>query len=117
MPELKLLSERTGVFHGTEVVQSKYQIDDCYGLIHEIFGERVEDFSIKILKRNEYIPQIYKDEDIVNCEIYGFVIQTTSYGFLDKEEIDKMINGYQYALHVVELLEKKFALSLTKKPG
>ena len=116
MPEIKLISERTGIVHGTDVIKREYVVDDCYNIHREIFGENIEYFSIKVLKRNEYIPQLYVEEDVMEDLIYGFAIQTTSYGSLEKVEIRKMIKGYQYALDVVELLEKEFASSLSKRP-
>ena len=40
--------------------------------------------------------------------MYGFTIETTSYGSLSSEEITKVIDGLREAQEVVEVLKEKF---------
>lgn len=67
--------------------------------------------SIFIAKNWElrYLPDIYfhnlfykKDDEKT------FTIQTTSYGSLNAEEIQKVVEGYQEALEVVKVLTESF---------
>lgn len=58
--------------------------------------------------RMEYLPEIYAVDDFHRDELEGFEIQTTSYGALRIDDIDKVINGLKEAQEVVKILENKF---------
>lgn len=56
-----------------------------------------------------YMPSIYTRDDLMgDGHIIGFEIQTTSYGALPVEEIRKVIECYENAVRVVEILTKEF---------
>ena len=58
-------------------------------------------------EREEYLPEIYVIDD-GEMHVFGFEIQTTSYGSLSAEETKKMIAGLNEAIEVVEILTKEF---------
>lgn len=55
----------------------------------------------------DYLPHIYSRDDN-DMKVLGFEIQTTSYGALSVEEIQKVVAGYNEALKVVAVLTKEF---------
>lgn len=59
-------------------------------------------------KIDNYIHDIYTEENSDTFEITGFEIQTTSYGALKTEEIEKIVKGYNIAIKTVKELEKIF---------
>lgn len=59
-------------------------------------------------KIDNYIHDIYIEENSDTFEITGFEIQTTSYGALKTEEIEKVVEGYNIAIKTVKELEKIF---------
>ena len=58
-------------------------------------------------EKADYLPHIYVRDDN-DLHVLGFEIQTTSYGALNAEEIQKVIAGYNEALEVVAVLTKEF---------
>lgn len=62
-----------------------------------IYGDVAKRISISKDYREEFLPEIYFD----NGE---FQIQTTSYGSLNPSDIKKVIEGYEEALKIVEVL-------------
>ena len=59
--------------------------------------------------RDSYIPEIsFDDGESRWSDGRGFKIQTTAYGVLNPEEIQKVIAGYNYALEAVKILTDKF---------
>ena len=80
----------------------KYQIEVTnYSNGNRYITIRVDRFT------NRFIPEIYC-KDNFEGKILGFEIQTTSYGALNAEAIQKVIAGYNEALEVVEILTKEF---------
>lgn len=60
-------------------------------------------------KRDEsYLPEIYYSNGEFGREEKGVKIQTTSYGSLKVEEIQKVIEGYNKALEIAEVLSAEF---------
>ena len=59
-------------------------------------------------RTENYIPEIYYQDDFYGKSKPRFEIQTTAYGTKSPEEIQKVIAGYQEAVEVVELLTKHF---------
>lgn len=59
-------------------------------------------------KIDNYIHDIYTEENSDTFEIIGFEIQTTSYGALKTEAIEKIVKGYNIAIKTVKELEKIF---------
>lgn len=72
-------------------------------------GKTHERFGINPNREMDYIPEIY-----FNYSIFGddnereFKIQTTSYGSLSAVDIQKVIDGYNEAVEVVNILTDKF---------
>ena len=64
--------------------------------------------SLLFNKIDNYIHDIYTEENSDTFEITGFEIQTTSYGALKTEEIEKVVEGYNIAIKTVKELEKIF---------
>lgn len=58
--------------------------------------------------RENYIPDIYYQEDWYGEHDPKFEIQTSAYGSMNPEEIKKVIAGYQEAIEAVEILTKEF---------
>ena len=54
-----------------------------------------------------YTPHIFVNDNLEGI-MYGFTIETTSYGSLSSEEITKVIDGLREAQEVVEVLKEKF---------
>lgn len=58
-------------------------------------------------QHENYIPGIYANKRF-GAKKYTFEIQTTSYGSLGTDDIQKVIAGYQEAVEAVKILEKNF---------
>lgn len=62
---------------------------------------------------NKYLPEIYDDIDHRgkkdNEKGFAFRIQTTSYGSLPTDEIQKVISGFQTALDTIQMIKDTFA--------
>lgn len=57
--------------------------------------------------RGEYVPEIYCRDDI-DGKVLGFEIQTSSYGAISVEEVQKMVAGLNEAVEVAKALNKEF---------
>ena len=114
--ELVKINERTktdeenGVTYiGTEYSIGDYQVERIEK--HYKDGEMVENIHVSASweDRNEkFLPEIYFNDDWFGTKKKHFDIQTSSYGALAPEEIEKVIAGYQQAVEVVETLTDKF---------
>lgn len=75
-------------------------------------GSVYQNFYVKVADYNEgrknYIPEIYYEDNYFGERNPRFEIQTTSYGALNPEEIQKVIKGYQEAVEAVEILTNRF---------
>lgn len=101
---MKLISENTGRVRSSKVYE-------CLGYeIHELtyHNSGLVSLIINSCKSEKYLPTIYTDDDFDTCGIKGFKIITTSYGTLNPDEIEEVIQGYQMAIKVVKELEKKY---------
>lgn len=58
----------------------------------------------------DYLPEIYFDNDLLGEKPTRFRIQTTSYGALEVEEIDKVVEGYRIAQKTVKEIVEFFGL-------
>ncbi len=107
MLEMKLMQEKTSE-DGTAKM-AEYQIGESY-IVRVIDSQNLRRKYEVYPNRNEsYLPEIY-----IDCGIWGkdepkFKIQTTSYGSLESEEIQKVIPGYNVAMEVVELIKKQLS--------
>lgn len=85
-----------------------YYSNDYYEVKEKIYYDDKEE-SFKIITISKKIKDIQSIEVIEeDDEIISFRIQTTSYGSLDKENIQELINEYQITIDTVEQLEKIF---------
>ena len=103
--ELKITENREGN-RGAEI--TIYEND--YYTVKKVVG--VNDYIDVVItakdKIDNYIHDIYIEENSDTFEITGFEIQTTSYGALKTEEIEKVVEGYNIAIKTVKELEKIF---------
>ena len=103
--ELKITENREGN-RGAEI--TVYEND--YYTVKKVVG--VNDYIDVVItakdKIDNYIHDIYTEENSDTFEITGFEIQTTSYGALKTEEIEKVVEGYNIAIKTVKELEKIF---------
>ena len=58
------------------------------------------------LSNELYLPDIYVRTADVDCKKTIFKITTTSYGTLESEKIEKMLNGYNLALETIKLVKE-----------
>lgn len=101
---MKLISQNIGKARSSKVYE-------CLGYeIHELtyHDSGLVSLIINSCKSKKYLPTIYTDDDFDTCGIKGFKIMTTSYGTLNPNEIEEVIQGYQMALKVVKELEEKY---------
>lgn len=105
-------TEQNGVqYEGTTYTLGDYYEIEKYVRTYED-GTGVETIYVnhkdwKVAREN-YIPEIYYKNDFFGERKPRFEIQTTSYGAMDTEEIQKVIKGYQEAIEAVEILTKAF---------
>lgn len=66
-----------------------------------------QSISIRPDRQNRYLPEIYPRDDLEG-HIFGFDIQTTSYGALPADQIRKVIEGLEEAIKAAEILTKEF---------
>lgn len=81
-------------------------------------GKVLVKFSVKVSyedRMNHYIPEIYYDDDFSFLKAKEgvkakpkFTIQTTAYGSMNVEEINKVIAGYQEAVEAAKILNMNF---------
>lgn len=85
------------------------KVYECLGYqIKEVTNNKWNFITLSIESDKKYNPNIVVKEDLDDGKILEFKIQTTSYGSLESNKIEKIIEGYQTALKVVKELEKKY---------
>lgn len=101
---IKLISEKELPKKGETV-----KVYECLGYqIKEITNNKWNFITLSIESEKKYNPSIIVKEDLDDGKILEFKIQTTSYGSLEPNKIEKIVEGYQTALKVVKGLEKKY---------
>lgn len=105
---MKLTLERTRIDEDRKQKFELYTIGNYKVNVttFEEYGSRY----INIATRTEggyFTPEVYCKDDYEG-HILGFEIQTTSYGALNADEIQKVIAGYNEALDVVAILTAEF---------
>lgn len=83
-----------------------YKIED-YEVIVSTYDSGYKCISVSKRERERYLPEIFCKDDFEG-NILGFEIQTTSYGAMNVEDIQKVIAGYNKAIEIVEVLTKEF---------
>lgn len=102
MTELKLLSTQTYENDKAEL----YEIADYK--VQAVFEDEKLDFIQIYTESDErFIPNIYYRKSLATKK-QEFTIQSTSYGDLNVTDFQKMMNYYQQALEVVEVLTATF---------
>lgn len=71
-------------------------------------GYTLTSFTIRANGLDRYMPEISYDDGIWGNGEKKFEIQTTAYGAMKADEIEKVIAGYQEAVEVVRILTKEF---------
>ena len=105
MLEMKLL--RT--MEDEEAIRKEYEIG-CYA-VYVTSYKNSEMFFISTAAKpgaSEYTPYIYFEDKVFGDKVNRFTIQTASYGALEIQEIREMMDAYNTAIEVVEVLEKNF---------
>lgn len=106
---------KTKVENGTKYEATEYSLGEHYEV--EMYVTTYESgtvcrriyVNVSYEDRHEnYIPEIYFEENYFGKHMTRFEIQTASYGAMNPEEIQKVIAGYQEAVEAVEVLTKEF---------
>ena len=71
-------------------------------------GSTFERIQVVPNREVDYIPEIYYDYSLFGDVVRSFKIQTTSYGSLSPVDIQKLIDGYNEAVEVVNVLTDRF---------
>ena len=72
-------------------------------------GTKLDNIYVKAADpADRYLPQIFYHDDFFGQKKPRFEIQTTAYGALAQEEIQKVIDGYHEALAAAEALTAAF---------
>lgn len=110
--ELKFIEHKEAQEDNIKYERDVYQIGN-YSIAREMTiyqsGNTFERFHIIKDRNIEYLPDIYFNQNIFdNNDVKDFKIQTTSYGSLSPEDIQKVIDGYNEAVKVVNVLTDIF---------
>lgn len=110
--ELKFMGYKERKDDGKVYTRNSYQINEYnvnVDVIHYEDGSSYRNISVNAKDwGKDYIPQIYYEEPFERKSDAHFEVQTTAYGSLRPEEIDKVIAGYQQAKETAEILTKEF---------
>lgn len=108
--ELKLV--KTEKFNSNQTKLATREFYEIEGYEVEVSTYNDGYIHIGVTKKNtdnKYLPSIYSLHDFEKGVIYGFEIQTTSYGkIMMVDDIREMIKAYEQAIEVVEILTEKF---------
>lgn len=96
-----------------------YDIENGYTVTKEACSWVSRGFRLQFnAESSSYLPQIYDSIDCIKYRDSGldfaFEIQTTSYGSLEPEEINKVISGYHTALDTIKMVEEAFKKDILK---
>lgn len=97
----------------SEEISAKYDItiyENNYYKIRKIYNKDLNYSTYDYKSKGEYIPSIYIKNNLYKEEIDCIDIQTTAYGSMQAEEIEKVIEGYQIAVLTVKQLKEIFNL-------
>lgn len=109
------ISHKEKIADGKKYERDEFTLGKHYTVVRNITryedGDVLKRICVNVSyedKHNNYIPEIYYEDDIFGEYRPQFKIQTTSYGSMDPKEIQKVIAGYQEAMEAVEILTKNF---------
>lgn len=107
--ELVELDVRTAQDDERVITETVYKIGE-YTVNHDVYdyvsGVTLEDITVNA-GDDDYLPRIYYSR-MYGDKVGHFEIQTTSYGSLPADKIEKVVAGYIDALEVVKALTKRF---------
>lgn len=103
--KMKLLKEKSKVVNDKELKFEVYEVGKYMVVVHYTDG-KMRDIETIETDGDRYLPEINFSCSIEMAKT--FRISTTSYGNLKAEEIKKVVEGYEHALEVVEVLTEKF---------
>ena len=109
--ELKFIEHKEAQDERGNYKRDEYRIGN-YVVFREMSfyntGSTFERIQVIPNREVDYIPEIYYDYSLFGDVVRSFKIQTTSYGSLSPEDIQKVIAGYNEALEIVNILTEKF---------
>ena len=120
---MELIIEETGTYRNDEekVTQEaalfkagRYEIEKC--IYNYDDGSSCTDYRVSHDWAEKYLPDIYYEKRF-GAKTGHFEIQTTSYGSLPSEEIDKVIAGYKEAQEAAALAEELAKEHIDKAEG
>lgn len=85
----------------------KYEVEE-YTITYCEDGKSYKRVAVSEDWNERYLPRIEYCDDILGEKAPEFKIQTTAYGALKPEEIEKVVEGYKEALEAVEILTANF---------
>ena len=85
----------------------KYEVEEYTVTTYED-GKSYKRVAVSKDWDERYLPEINYCDDILGEKAPEFKIQTTAYGALKPEEIEKVVEGYKEALEAVEILTANF---------
>lgn len=89
--------------------EEKFKLYEGFGykIYQDFYSE--DFFSISCDKADKFLPNIFSTKDKYD-RVTGFRIETASLGALEREDIQKIIKGYETALIAVKQLEEMFVV-------
>lgn len=106
--KLKLIDTKELNCSQIGIVAREYYEIGGYKVITDTYDSGFISVNITRKNGNKYLPLIYGEYDLEECTLCKFVIQTTSYGSLEIDEIEDVIKGFEQAIEVVKILTEKF---------
>lgn len=100
----KVIKENDSTIHLYTCRVGRYRIER--DLIEFDNGNTRE--RLDIYADEEYLPNIIFNRRRNGENVHEFKIDTVSYGSLNPDELKKVIDGYNHALEVVEILNNEF---------
>lgn len=103
MVERKMVEHKDGIDTATRFELGRYEV--ILDVTQWNDGKVTSDMEITSDWREKYLPTIYYEKKFTEPKGH-FEIQTTSYGSMVPEDIDKVIAGLQEAQEAVKVLNK-----------
>ena len=102
---MKLIKSRPG--------REIYDMENGYTVVKEECSWLQRGFQLRFwAERDDFLPDIFDCVGGIgnseNSDGFKFEIQTTSYGALSPDDIEKVIDGYKKALDTIKEIERAF---------
>ena len=109
------VNHKEKVEDGKKYERDEFTLGKHYTVVRNITRYEDGDKMVRICvnlsyedRHNNYFPEIYYEDDIFGESKPEFKIQTTAYGAMNPDEIQKVIAGYQEAIEAVRILNMNF---------